>query len=200
MSLDTRATTPFINFSSFSRWPAIIKSLYLRLEHASAEVAGKTLSGLTGIMIRATHHLIIQARRYQAAFSLVRYRLFSCKQQLHTSLSGGQSPLSDFYPGEARTSLAQWDLRITEYPKLESTNRNHQAQLLINFPVRQGRTCDSPCCCQRCNWGAIYISPAIKTYLSPLLWKQRVENCTSSCDQMLVQHKATETALLGFHL
>jgi len=93
--------------------------LYLGLEHASAEVAGKTLTGLTGIMIRATHHLIIQARRYQAAFSLVRYRLFSCKQQPHTSLSGGQSPsdLVCFTQGKQRQA---WHNEIIESHNIPS--------------------------------------------------------------------------------
>lgn len=43
---------------------------FLGLEHTSAEADGKTLTGLTGIMIRATHHLITEARKYQAAFCL----------------------------------------------------------------------------------------------------------------------------------
>lgn len=43
---------------------------FLGLEHASAEADGKTLTGLTRIMIRATHHLVIEARKYQAAFCL----------------------------------------------------------------------------------------------------------------------------------
>lgn len=43
---------------------------FLGLEHASAEADGKTLTGLTRIMIRATHHLITEARKYQAAFCL----------------------------------------------------------------------------------------------------------------------------------
>lgn len=43
---------------------------FLALEHASAEADGKTFTGFTRIMIRATHHLITEARKYQAAFCL----------------------------------------------------------------------------------------------------------------------------------
>lgn len=104
---------------------------YLWLEHASAEADGKTLTGLTGIMIRAAHLLIIQARKYQAAFSLVRSRQCSCGQKsLSRSRRGRALQTSCALPAErgvARAGHARQD-------KYSCSTEQAMASLVSGWP------------------------------------------------------------------